>query len=117
MFVYIIYTGVFHGRLKPGQETTVNSYEGHTFFFTETKDNTNTHITSITASQDQVLYIIRSEQPEDELLLPEGVVEDTKLQEDFMTSYFERTGKSTGLLVCIDSTVVTVLLFYCSTCV
>lgn len=83
--------GVFHGRLRMGQETTVNSYHGHVFYFTELEDD-HTRVTSITASSERVLYVISSNNPEDAALVPQELVEDTQKQEEFMREYYQRTG-------------------------
>ena len=87
------YEGTFHGRLKLGQETTVNSYQGHMFYFTELNDD-HTRVANITASVDQVLYIIRSDKPEDADLVPQDLVEDTRKQQEFMQEYYQRTGNT-----------------------
>ena len=83
--------GTFHGRLRLGQETTVNSYHGHTFYFTELGDD-KTRVASITASNDQVLYIITSNKPEDEGVVPQHLIEDSRKQQEFMEDYYQRTG-------------------------
>ena len=92
--------GTFHGRLKLGQETTVNSYQGHKFYFTELDDD-QTRVANITASVDQVLYIINANTPEDQELVPQDLVEDTRKQLEFMKDYYQRTGKGHTLkLIC-----------------
>jgi hypothetical protein len=49
-------------------------------------------VATITASQHQILYLIRSTTAEDEALVPADIIRDTELQDKFMKEYYERTG-------------------------
>ncbi len=53
--------GVEQAQLKPGQESTTNTYEGHRFFVTPS-GNKNKVLSRFTISKEKVMYLI--EDPE-----------------------------------------------------
>jgi prolyl 4-hydroxylase len=79
--------GTYQGQLKLGQEYTVNSYEGHVFYFTEQgnrkKEVSRHHITA-----SRVLYTIEdpSRPP------PKHMKLHQEKEEQFMAEYYNRTG-------------------------
>jgi hypothetical protein len=51
--------GIYQGRLKLGQESTTNTYEGHTFYFTRAGDKTKV-LERFRIHKDRVLYVFCS---------------------------------------------------------
>ena len=79
--------GVSQGRIMPGKETTTNSYEGHTFYFTDIT-NKGEVVDRITMRADTVLYPVRDiSRP-----APPEVLAKTNREESFASEYFARTG-------------------------
>ena len=79
--------GTAQGHLRPGQETTTNTYEGHEFFFTEAgrKDK---DVARFAMRKDESLYVLHDEKNP----APRAVVEMSAREEAFMEEYFRRTG-------------------------
>lgn len=80
-------TGLYQGSLTVGKEMTLNSYEGHVFFFTRKNDKNHVlarhHITN-----KQVLYLI--EDPDYQT--PQEYLDLTNREAQFMAEYYNRTG-------------------------
>jgi len=79
--------GSEQGHLNLGQETTTNTYEGHTFFFTE-HGNRGKEVARFTMRSDQVFYIV--EDPR--FPAPRDLRERTERELSFQAEYFNRTG-------------------------
>ena len=66
----------------------VDSYEGHSFFFTEV--NSDRRITSITATSSQILYLIEASSAQDKRKVDPKMVDITEKQMAFMENYFRK---------------------------
>ena len=53
--------GIYQGRLKLGQESTTNTYEGHVFYFTRAGDK-QAVLERFTMNKDRVLYVVTDPQ-------------------------------------------------------
>jgi len=69
------------------KETTTNTYEGHTFFFTE-HGNRNKEVARFTMRSDQVFYIVEDAR----FPPPRDLRERTDRELAFQAEYFNRTG-------------------------
>lgn len=79
--------GSSQGTLSLGMEYTVNTYEGHVFFFTEHGDKSRVLARHL-VSKDKVLYVIDdSSRPP-----PEAMRKHQEAEEAYMAEYLARTG-------------------------
>eukprot|EP00596_Hydrurales_sp_CCMP1899_P002164 CAMPEP_0119036466 /NCGR_PEP_ID=MMETSP1177-20130426/4191_1 /TAXON_ID=2985 /ORGANISM="Ochromonas sp, Strain CCMP1899" /LENGTH=495 /DNA_ID=CAMNT_0006996387 /DNA_START=200 /DNA_END=1687 /DNA_ORIENTATION=- len=79
--------GLFQGSLNLGKETTINTYEGHVFFFTE-RGNKDSKIGWYRMSKDQSTYVIETvDEPP-----PQEYQEFRSKEIDFHEEYLNRTG-------------------------
>lgn len=76
-----------HIHIHTGQEYTVNSYEGHVFFFTA-QNNKLLEYARVTCTEQQVLYLIQDP------LNPPALeyLEHAEREEQFRKEYLNRTG-------------------------
>lgn len=79
--------GIYQGRLKLGQESTTNTYEGHIFYFTRAGDKSAV-LERFKMDKDRVLYVVTD--PLDPP--PEDLQHHTEKELRFMKEYRERTG-------------------------
>eukprot|EP01038_Epipyxis_sp_PR26KG_P009364 gene9364-12615_t len=80
--------GIFQGSLLLGQETTINVYEGHVFYFTDATNNDN-ELDRVTMTKDTVLVLIN-----DTHHAPPVALLDLYEQEAiFMKDYYNQTGR------------------------
>lgn len=84
--------GSLQGILKMGQETTLNGYLGHIFYFTAEEDGKDVEIARFPLQRTQVLYVVRPVKPEDWALVPPQLIDIDKKQSLFADEYFNRTG-------------------------
>jgi len=73
--------GVFQGSLTLGKEYTINTYEGHVFYFTN--QDRSVEYARFTMRQDQVLYVIRDPQHP----APQHMLDHEAKEEKFMAEY------------------------------
>mmetsp|Transcript_18595 Transcript_18595/g.25684 ORF Transcript_18595/g.25684 Transcript_18595/m.25684 type:complete len:532 (+) Transcript_18595:25-1620(+) len=79
--------GSFQGFLTLGKEYTINTYEGHVFYFTEGDDKTKEYARFV-MNKDQVTYLVMDpERPPPNSYLVQQAKEDA-----FMAEYLNRTG-------------------------
>jgi hypothetical protein len=57
IIIVIVIIGTFQGSLTVGKESTINTYEGHVFFFTEHKKKKR-ELARLTMTKDKVRYTI-----------------------------------------------------------
>lgn len=80
--------GLTQGALSMGQEYTVNTYDGHVFFFTQRGDK-NREVARFTIDSQRVLYLVQ-----DPAAPPEQRYLDHRDREEaFMAEYLARTGR------------------------
>lgn len=79
--------GSSQGSLELGKEYTVNSYEGHVFFFTRQGDKSKVFARHV-VSGDKVLYIIQDPTNPP----PQHMLDHMVKEEAFMREYLARTG-------------------------
>ena len=79
--------GIYQGRLKLGQESTTNTYEGHVFYFTRAGDK-QAVLERFKMDKDRVLYVVTD--PEDPP--PKELQAHTEKELRFMKEYRDRTG-------------------------
>ena len=79
--------GIEQARLKPGRESTTNSYEGHSFFVTPVNNKTNI-INRFTIEANKVLYLI--EDPE--YPISDDVLLQSREEGIFIEKYRNETG-------------------------
>ena len=79
--------GTEQGHLRPGQETTTNTYETHEFFFTEAgrKDR---EIARFAMRKDRSLYVLHDAKNP----VSRDVIDVSAREETFMEDYFRKTG-------------------------
>jgi hypothetical protein len=75
--------GLFQGTLQPGQESTINTYEGHVFFFTDSKIKEDI-ISRILITKDMTLYAIEDERFP---VANRDVLEQTRAEMEFNKKY------------------------------
>jgi prolyl 4-hydroxylase len=79
--------GIFQGSLDLGKEYTVNSYEGHVFYFTARGDKSKVFARH-TVARDQVLYVVTDpDHP-----APKEMLDHLEKEEAFMADYLRRSG-------------------------
>jgi hypothetical protein len=78
--------GLFQGTLQPGQESTTNTYEGHVFFFTDSKNKQDV-ISRIVITKDMTLYPIEDTQFP---VANNEILEQTRAEVEFNKEYVQK---------------------------
>lgn len=79
--------GSYQGSLSLGKEYTVNSYEGHVFFFTS-KGNKAKEYARFRINKDKILYVIQ----DNDHPAPQHLLDHLAKEETFRAEYTNRTG-------------------------
>ena len=88
--------GSFQGSLTLGKEYTINTYEGHVFFFTEGDDKTKEYA-RFSMDKNQVTYLVTDpERPP-----PNSYLVQQAKEEAFTAEYLNRTGNKVNALLTI----------------
>lgn len=85
--------GVLSAKLKVGQETTTNTYEGHVFYFTlsGTHGANRVEVARFTMSTEKPVYTIRNYR-DDPSQIPSNIVDLDAKEAAFMDKYLKATG-------------------------
>ncbi|KAJ1401309.1 hypothetical protein B484DRAFT_405765 [Ochromonadaceae sp. CCMP2298] len=79
--------GSFQGALNLGKESTINTYEGHVFYFTDVKRTV--EYARFDMKRDLVLYVVRDALSPP----PQHLIDHEKREEAFSAEYLARTGR------------------------